>query len=423
VPAADEVERRPSWHRLLPSSATPDAGVLFVTRALRAVADGLVSVVLPGYLVLLGFDPLQVGAIVTGTLVGSAALTLAVGLRGYRLPRLRLLRTVAALMVATGVGFGLIGSFWALFVVAVVGTLNPSAGDVSVFLPTEQALLPGTVTDEQRTALYARYSLVGFSFAALGSLAAAVPEAIADRTDLADVTVLRGVFVVYAFIGLAVWWAYRRLSPAIEPPAGAPAVALGPSRPLVHRLAAVFSLDAFGGGFVVQSLVVLWLARRHDLSTSVSGAVFFWAGLLAGASALVAVPIARRIGLIRTMAFTHLPANALLVATAFMPNAVLAVGCLLARASLSQMDVPARTSYVMAVVTPAERPAAASVTNVPRSLAAAASPLAAGWMLDHSTFGWPLVIGGVLKATYDLVLLAMFRNIRPPEEANPPIAR
>ncbi|MGD9702991.1 MAG: MFS transporter [Acidimicrobiia bacterium] len=415
----------PRWHRILPSSATPDAAVLFLTRALRAVADGLVSVVLPGYLVLLGFSPLQVGAVVTGTLIGSAALTLAVGLRGYRLPRLRLLRTVAAVMVITGVAFGSLGSFWPLFVVAVLGTLNPSAGDVSVFLPTEQALLPGTVSDAQRTALYARYSLVGFSFAALGSLAAAVPEWAARRLGVAEVSVLRSVFVFYACIGAAVWWFYRRLSPAIEPAAGAPAVALGASRSIVRRLAAVFSLDAFAGGFVVQSLLVLWLARRHGLSTALSGGVFFWAGLLSGASALVAVPLARRIGLIRTMVFTHLPANALLVATAFMPNATLAIGCLLARSSLSQMDVPARTSYVMAVVTPAERPAAASVTNVPRSLAAAASPLIAGWMLDHSSFGWPLIIGGTLKALYDLTLLALFRNVRPPEEAHrdPPTPR
>jgi len=206
------------------------------------------------------------------------------------------------------------------------------------------------------------------------------------------------------------------LSPAIEPHESAPPTALGPSRPIVYRLAALFSLDSFGGGFVITALLVLWLERRFGLSIAVSGAVFFWAGVLAAFSALVSVRIAKRIGLVRTMVFTHLPANVLLVVTVFMPNAPLAIACLLGRAALSQMDVPVRTSYVMAVVTPAERPAAASITNVPRSLAAALSPALAGWMLSRSTFGWPLVCAGVLKALYDILLLVQFRDHRPPEE-------
>lgn len=176
------------------------------------------------------------------------------------------------------------------------------------------------------------------------------------------------------------------------------------------------ALRALGGGFVITALLVLWLQRRFGLSLAVSGAVFFWAGVLSAFSALVSVRIARRIGLVRTMVFTHLPANGLLILTAFMPNAWLAVACLLGRSALSQMDVPARTSYVMAVVTPDERPAAASVTNVPRSLAAALPPIAAGWMLSRTTFGWPLVIGGSLKVIYDLLLLVQFRDLRPPEE-------
>ena len=184
----------------------------------------------------------------------------------------------------------------------------------------------------------------------------------------------------------------------------------------MYRLAALFSLDAFGGGFVITALLVLWLQRRFDLSLALSGAVFFWAGLLSAGSALVAVRLARRIGLVRTMVFTHLPANGLLILTAFMPTAGLAVACLLGRAALSQMDVPARTSYVMAVVTPDERPAAASVTNVPRSLASAIPPIFAGWMLSRSTFGWPLVIGGSIKIVYDLLLLHQFHDVRPPEE-------
>lgn len=401
---------------LLPPETTVDAGRLLFARGARAFVDGLVSVVLPGYLLVLGFDGLQVGAVVTGTLLGSAALTLAVGLRGYRLPRRQLLQSVAVAMIATGVAFGTLRWFWALLVVATLGTLNPSSGDVSLFLPTEQALLPTTTTARRRTALYGRYSFVGFTLAAVGSLAAGVPDLLSRTTSLSRRDAFAGVFFVYAFAGLLALLAYRRLTVDFAAQEHGAAVALGPSRRLVYRLAALFSLDSFGGGFVVQSLLALWLFRRFGLSVASAGAIFFWSGLLSGASALLAVPIARRFGLVRTMVFTHLPANGLLVAAALMPSVGPAVVCLLLRSVVSQMDVPTRTSYVMAVVGPDERPAAAAITNVPRSLAAALPPLAAGWMLDHSTFGWPLIIAGVLKAVYDLMLLAAFRNVRPPEE-------
>ena len=182
------------------------------------------------------------------------------------------------------------------------------------------------------------------------------------------------------------------------------------------RLAAVFSIDSFGSGFAGQSILVLWLSLRFDLSTAASGAIFFWSGLLSAASALLAPRLAARVGLVRTMVFTHLPANALLVAAAFAPTAEVAVACLLARALLSQLDVPARTSYVMAIVDPSERSAAASVTNVPRSLASAIPPVFVGWMLEHSTFGWPLIVAGLIKITYDLLFLFLFQHVRPPEE-------
>jgi predicted MFS family arabinose efflux permease len=349
-------------------------------------------------------------------LIGSAVVTLTVGLRGHRFRRVPLLQIVAVVMILTGIGFGMLTSFWGLMAVAVVGTLNPSSGDVSVFLPTEQALLPSTVSDTDRTAMFARYALVGSVFAAIGSLAAGGPELVADHTTISPQWALRAMFFVYAAAGAVVLACYRTLSPRIESPTTANRVALGPSRRIVFRLAAVFSLDAFGGGFVVQSLLALWLFRRFDLSITTTGTVFFWSGLLSGLSALMAVRIAGRIGLIRTMVFTHIPANVLLMATPLMPNVGVAIACLLARSALSQMDVPARQSYVMAVVTPPERAAAASLTNVPRSLASATPPLAAGWLLDQSTFGWPLLIGGALKLTYDLVLLAMFGGIKPPEE-------
>jgi predicted MFS family arabinose efflux permease len=396
--------------------ANSDAAVLLQARGLRALGDGAISVILAGYLTAVGLDEGQIGVVVSLTLVGSAALTLTVGLRANRYPRRRLLRLVSLLMIATGVGFATLSGFWPLALVGLLGTLNPSGGDVSVFLPTEQALLPATVGDDQRTALFARYSLIGSLVAAAGAALAGVPERLAAALTLDVVSALRGTFVAYALLGLAVLLCYGRLSPAAEPQEPLDAPALGPSRAMVYRLAALFSLDSFGGGFVVTALVVLWLQRRFGLSLTVSGLVFFWCGVLSACSAPLSVRIARRIGLVRTMVFTHLPANGLLLLAALMPNATLAVICLMARAALAQMDVPARTSYVMAVVTPAERPAAASITNVPRSLAAALPPIAAGWMLSRSTFGWPLVIGGAAKAVYDLLLLQMFRAIRPPEE-------
>lgn len=402
--------------RLLPEGATEGAALLLRTRGARAFVDGAVAVVLPGYLIAIGLSSAEVGAVVTATLLGSAALTLALGFGAHLFTRTRLLRLAAVTMVLTGLGFAFVTTFWALLPIAVIGTLNPSSGDVSIFLPTEQALLPATVPDSQRTALYARYNLVAYVLAAVGSLVAGVPDAVGDRFDLDPRWALGSVFLVYAAIGVVLLLWYHDLPDDLAEGDSGRATRLDESRRIVYRLAATFTLDAFGGGFVVQSMLVLWLHVRFDLSVAVSGAVFFWAGLLAGGSALVAARIAGRIGLIRTMAFTHLPANGLLMATALMPNAPLAVACLLARAALSQMDVPARQSYVMAVVTPGERAAAASVTNVPRSLASALPPLATGWMLEHSTFGWPLLIGGALKAAYDLLLLWQFRDVRPPEE-------
>jgi MFS family permease len=410
---------------LLPPEATPDAGVLLRARAVRAFGDGFVSVLLPLHLTTLGFNGFQIGAVATATLLGSAALTLVVGLVAYRLGRQLLLLRASLLMIATGLGFAYVHDFWPLMVVAFVGTLNPSSGDVSVFLPTEQALLPQTVSDRQRTALFARYSLVGSLVAAAGALTAGLPELLAERTGLSLAHTLDGMFLLYAVLGLIALLLYRGLTgvllyrrlPHARMDAGRPRAPLGPSRGVVYKLAALFSLDSFGGGFVIQSLLALWLFQRFNLSVATAGVIFFWTGVLSAFSALAAVRIASRIGLLNTAVFTHLPANLFLVLTPFMPNVELAVAFLLLRSALSQMDVPVRNSYVMAVVSPAERPAAASVTAVPRSLAAALSPLLSGWLLSLSGFGWPLVIGGALKGIYDVLFLLMFKTVRPPEEA------
>jgi MFS family permease len=402
--------------RWLPPGTTPDARRLLTARGLRAFGDGFVSVLLPVFLLGLGLDEFQIGAVATATLVGSAALTLLIGLVAHRYRVRPLLLSASVLMAATGVAFVLVHDFWPLLLVAFVGTLNPSSGDVSVFLPLEQSVLPRTTAAEQRTNLFARYSLIGSLVGAAGALFAAVPQAVATRTGFSTAQALQAIFVVYGFLGLVSLLVYRGLSPSLELPYEARAP-LRESRRVVYALSTLFSLDAFGSGFVVQSLLALWLFQRFDLSVAAAGTIFFWTGVLSAGSYLVAARLAQRLGLINSMVFTHLPSNVLLLLVPFMPTLPLALAMLFARSALSQMDVPTRNSYVMAVVPPAERPAAASVTAVPRSLASAASPLLSGYLLGISTFGWPLVVAGLLKGTYDLLLLRMFARVKPPEEA------
>lgn len=383
---------------------------------MRGFVDGAVAVALAAHFTDLGWSGGRIGVLVTGMLLGSAAVTLWVGLRGGSLHRRVLLQAGAVTMVVTGLVYASTNVFLVLLVVGVIGTMNPTSGDVSVFSPVEQSLLPSTVGATGRTAMFARYVFIGTLAAAGGSLAAGLPGWVARRVDIAEDDALRWVFVVYALAGVVVLAIARSLSDAVEPPPHEPPTSLGPSRRIVHRLAAVFAIDSFAGGFVVQSLLALWLFRRFDLSVGAAGVLLFWMGVCSAVSMFASPRLAARIGLVRTMAFTHMPAQLFLIAAAFMPTLQLAVVCLLLRSLLSAMDVPARNSYVMAVVSPPERAAAASVTQVPRSLAAAVPPVFAGWMLDHSSFGWPLVIAGSLKLVYDVTLLTMFRHVRPPEE-------
>jgi MFS family permease len=372
---------------------------------------------LASYLSELGFSALQIGAIVTATLLGSAVVTLAAGLLSNRLDPYRVLSWATVLMLATGLGFAAVTDFWPLMLVAFAGTMNPSAGDVSVFLPTEQSLLTGVVSPRERTALFARYNLGGAFAGALGALASGIPVYVAHNSSLDLDAVQRLGFLGYAAVAVVIAWLYRGL--AMRAPVSRVALRGSPlreSRRVVLKLSALFSLDSFGGGLVVQSLLVLWLFERFDLSVAVTGTVFFATGILSAFSQLASSWLASRIGLIRTMVFTHLPANGFLILAALMPTAPLAVLFLLLRMALSQMDVPARQSYVMAVVPPEERPAAASITNVPRSLASALTPFLAGAMLHATTFGWPLIAAGLLKIVYDLLLLWQFQHVRPPEE-------
>ncbi len=391
-----------------------DAGVmpLLVGRALRGLCDGFVAVLLPAYLLGLGFGQFAVGLISSATLIGSALATILVGVIGSRFPLRRLLILAAVLMTLTGLGFASVSSLWPLLIVAFVGTLNPSSGDVSVFLPLELARLSEAAIPDARTALFARYSLVGAFSAAVGALAAALPAWISLHAGLSMMAAMRLMFIAYALIGVALWVLYTRL-PEHHPQSSSPTVPLGPSRRIVIHLALLFSVDAFAGGLVVNALLSLWLMQRFGMSPGAAGQFFFWAGLLTTASQFVAVPLARKIGLLNTMVFTHIPSSAFLIAAAFAPSLMLTLGLLLMRSALSQMDVPTRTAFVMAVVTPAERTAAASLTAVPRSLAAAISPMLAGGLMAMGWAAAPLLACGVLKIGYDLAILNAFTRVKP----------
>lgn len=391
---------------------------LLFTRSLRGFIDGAVTVLLADYLTHFGFSAFQISAIVTGTLVGSALLTLFVGLRFGTANARTVLLWACALMFVTGLGLASFSTFWPLFLVAFVGTMNPSAGDVSVFLPVEQAMLAGRAPVERRTRLFAWYNLCGALAGAVGALCSGVPVWLARSGGVSLLDAERGAFVAYALIGLACAAVYRTLpTAAVQSTSGRHP--LERSRGVVYRMAALFSLDSAGGGFVLQSLLVLWLFRRFSLSVEEAGAIFFAGGVLAAFSQLASSWLAERIGMVETMVFTHLPANAFLILAGLMPSAPLAITFLLLRMGLSNMDVPARQAYVMSVVPPEERAAASSVTNVPRSLATAATPLLAGLMLEKSDFGWPLIVGGALKTLYDVLFLWQFRDRRPIEGVAP----
>jgi len=401
-----------------PESSPPhrphDIPLLFVARALRGFGDGFATIILPAYLSAIGFAPGEVGVIASASLLGTALFTLGVGFIAPRHDLRTLLLAGAALMACTGLAFPAFQTIAAIAIVAFVGTINPSTGDLGVLIPLEHAMLAHAVPDQKRTHIFARYSLIGALSMAAGSLAAAAPDFLV-RTGIDTIAAFKFMFAVYALLGFGCFLLYRRL-PHARMGAARPSAPLGPSRGVVYKLAALFSLDSFAGGLVVQSLLALWLFRRFNLSIAAAGSFFFVAGLLGAASQLASSWIADRFGRINTMVFTHIPASVFMMLAALMPTLQLTLLFLLLRFALSSMDVPARQSFVMAVVPPEERAAAASVTNVPRSLATALAPLPAGALLDYSLFGWPLVCAGVLKITYDVLLLAQFRAVKPEDE-------
>jgi len=354
-----------------------EARLLIAGRGIRAFVDGFIAILLPVYLIALGYDTLQVGVLSTATRLGSALMTLAVGRWGHRFPQRGLLLGGAVLMTSTGLAFAGLWEFVPLLAVAFVGTLNPSSGDVSVFLPIEHARLAHASRGTARTALFATYSLAGALFASLGSLAAAVPE-LAARAGIPLLTAIRGMFLLYALAGVVIWFLYQKL----PKDAGTPREAtpgLVQSRKIVGRLALLFSVDAFAGGLLVQSLMTLWLFERFALSLATAASFFFWAGLLTAFSQLAAPRVAARIGLLNTMVFTHIPSSIALICAAVAPRVEVALGLLLVRAALSQMDVPTRSAYVMALVSPRERTAAARCRWPAHSTRSTTSSAACWW--------------------------------------------
>lgn len=404
-----------------------DGRLLFATRSLRLFAYGFLSVVLALYLAGLGLDELQIGLLLTLTLVGDTVISLWITTNADRIGRRRMLIAGAALMILAGASFALTRNFLVLILTATIGVISPSGNEIGPFLPVEQAALSQLLPDQRRTSVFAWYNLAGSFATALGALFGGVLSQGLQVRGFPSIESYRVVVMGYAVVGVFLLALFARLSSSVEVSAcaagkeeraaGRPRLGLHRSKGIVFKLAALFSLDAFAGGFVIQSLMAYWFHARFGVEPAVLGGIFFGANLLAGISALSAAWVARRIGLIRTMVFTHLPSNVLLMLVPLMPNLPLAIMVLLLRFSISQMDVPTRQSYTLAVVEPDERSAASGVTGVARTIGASLSPVITGLFLSNPTLiGLPFLISGALKIVYDLALYRSFQAVRPPEE-------
>ena len=402
----------------------PDARLLFLMRTLRMFSYGFLAVVLVLYLDALGLDPLTVGIVLTLTLLGDTLISLWLTTNADRFGRRRTLVAGSLLMVIAGLVFAGTGWVPLLILAATIGVISPTGNEVGPFLAIEQASLSQTVSDDRRTATFAWYNVAGYVATATGALGAGLLSQALLDAGAAPVDAYRAIVIGYAVFGVAMAVGFSRLGPGIE---AAPAVAatdgirrrlgLGRSKGIVLRLSVLFSLDSFAGGFIPQSLVAFWFTVQFGVEPAVLGVIFFGANLLAAVSSLSAARLASRFGLINTMVFTHLPSNVLLILVPLMPTLPLAVGMLLARSVLSQMDVPTRQSYVMAVVDPDERSAAAGVTGVARTTGAAISPsLSSVLMASAGYTALPFYLAGGLKVVYDLLLYRDFRHVRPPEE-------
>jgi MFS family permease len=398
--------------------------LLFATRVVRLFAYGFLSVMLVLYLAQAGLSDPEIGLLLTMTLLGDTVISLWITTRADRVGRKRMLLAGAGLMALGGLVFAATSNFVLLLVAATVGVLSPSGNEVGPFLAIEQAALAQAVTAEQRTRVFAWYHLAGALATAAGALACGAAVGALQARGVGPLTAYRVVLVAYAVAGLLLAVLFVWLSPAAEVgapgdvPAVRPFLGLHRSRGVVLGLSALFALDAFAGGFVLQSIMAYWFHVRFGADLGTLGGIFFGANLLAGVSALAAAWLARRVGLLRTMVFTHLPSNLLLMLVPLMPTLPSAVAVLLLRFAISQMDVPARQSYTAAVVSPEERSAAAGVTGVARTTGAALAPVLAGLLLARPELaGTPFLVAGLLKVAYDCLLYARFRGITPPEEA------
>ncbi len=406
---------------------TPDGNFLFITRIARMFGYGFLSVVLILYLEQVGLSQVQIGLLLTLTLIGDTVISLWITTNADRVGRRRMLVVGAFLMVFAGILFGITRNFVFLLIAATIGVISPSGYEVGPFLSIEQAALSQIVPGERRTQVFAWYNLVGSFATALGALAGgSLVQALMD-TGVSPLGSYRAIVIGYAVIGAMLGGLFTRLSPAVEIPVVNSAAESTPdlkkkfglhrSSGVVFKLSALFSIDAFAGGFVLQSILAYWFHVRFNVQPAILGTIFFGTNILAGLSALSAAWVASKIGLVRTMVFTHIPSNILLILVPLMPSLPLAIALLLLRFSISQMDVPTRQSYTMAVVAPDERSAAAGITGIARTTGASLSPVFTGPLLANAALlNLPFFLSGGLKIVYDLLLYRNFKAIKPPEE-------
>ena len=404
-----------------------DGRFLFITRIVRLFAYGFLSVILVLYLAELGLQETEIGLLLTLILIGDTLISLWITTNADRIGRRRMLIVGAILMIFAGVFFALTRNFILLLIAATIGVISPSGYEVGPFLSIEQATLSQIVSDDKRTQVFAWYNLFGSFTTAIGSLCGGTLVQLLEQTGVSPLGSYRMVVIGYAAMGLVLAFLFSRLSSAVEAPrvrapVSSPSdtkrlLGLHKSRRVVFKLSALFSLDAFAGGFVLQSILAYWFYVRFNVQPALLGSIFFGANVLAGLSALAAARVAKRIGLINTMVFTHIPSNILLILVPFMPNLPLAITVLLMRFSISQMDVPTRQSYTMAVVSPDERSAAAGITGIARTAGSSVSPIVTGpFLANPALLSFPFIIAGGLKIIYDLLLYRSFKAITPPEE-------
>jgi MFS family permease len=401
-----------------------DGRLLFAMRTVRMFAYGFLAVVLVLYLAAAGLDPLAIGLVLTLTLIGDTIISLWLTTNADRFGRRRTLIVGSALMIVAGIAFAFTSWVPLLILAGAIGVISPTGNEVGPFLAIEQAGLSQTIPDSRRTPTFAWYNLVGYVATATGALGAGLLSQALLDSGWAPLDAYRAIVIGYALLGLVMVIGFWQLDLGVEaPPREASTdgirrrLGLGRSKKVVLKLSVLFSLDAFGGGFVPQSLMAYWFHVQYGVDPATLGLIFFGANLLAAASSLLAAPIAARIGLLNTMVFTHLPSNVLLILVPIMPNLQLAVAVLLLRYTLSQMDVPTRQSYVIAVVDPDERSAAAGVTGVARTTGAAISPSISSVLIASNGYAaLPFYLAGGFKILYDLLIYREFRNVKPPEE-------